>query len=471
MKRVALYIRVSSDEQAKFGDSIREQQETLTEYVERHDDMKIVSTYIDDGISGQKLNRDEFAQLITDVQGDQIDLIIFTKLDRWFRSLKHYLNTQDILEAHNVYWFAVSQPYYDTRTAQGRAFIAQSMTWAELEAQQTSERTIAINISKVKNGEVITGSTPFGYSIKDKHLFPDDNAPIALAIFEYFDQTSSIAGTAKYLKETFGISRTRPGIRNMLKNRMYIGKYRQNNNYCPAIIPEALFASVQRKLPLNVKSNNKNDYIFQGLMVCGCCGRKMSAGQATRYGRPRKDGTKKHYPSVSVYKCRYHSTDKRDCPNKKTIKETVLEEYLLDHIKEMIQFEIVAIENKKKQVIDTKARRRKIEEKLARLKAAYLDDVIGLDEYKKDRQELQETLATFKQKPTADISNKKSDLEELLYSGLFDHYPVLTKLEKKEFWRSFIDSITMDGERNITVKFLESTYVLTDTDGRASFRR
>ncbi|WP_270597449.1 recombinase family protein [Enterococcus asini] len=471
MKRVALYIRVSSDEQAKFGDSIREQQETLTEYVERHDDMKIVSTYIDDGISGQKLNRDEFAQLITDVKGDQIDLIIFTKLDRWFRSLKHYLNTQDILEAHNVYWFAVSQPYYDTRTAQGRAFIAQSMTWAELEAQQTSERTIAINISKVKNGEAITGSTPFGYSIKDKHLFPDDNAPIALAIFEYFDQTSSIAGTVKYLKETFGISRTRPGIRNMLKNRMYIGKYRQNNNYCPAIIPETLFDSVQRKLPLNVKSNNKNDYIFQGLMVCNCCGRKMSAGQATRYGRPRKDGTKKHYPSVSVYKCRYHISDKRDCPNKKTIKETVLEEYLLDHIKEMIQFEIVAIENKKKQVIDTKARRRKIEEKLDRLKAAYLDDVIGLDEYKKDRQELQETLATFKQKPSADISNKKSDLEELLYSGLFDHYPVLTKLEKKEFWRSFIDSITMDGDRNISVKFLESTYVLTDTDGRASFRR
>lgn len=471
MKRVALYIRVSSDEQAKFGDSIREQQETLTEYVEHHDDMKIVSTYIDDGISGQKLNRDEFAQLITDVQGNQIDLIIFTKLDRWFRSLKHYLNTQDILEAHNVYWFAVSQPYYDTRTAQGRAFIAQSMTWAELEAQQTSERTIAINISKVKNGEAITGSTPFGYSIKDKHLFPDDNAPIALAIFEYFDQTSSIAGTVKYLKETFGISRTRPGIRNMLKNRMYIGKYRQNNNYCPAIITESLFESVQRKLPINVKSNNKHDYIFQGLMVCGCCGRKLSAGQNTIHGRKRKDGTKKIYPSVSIYKCRYHNSDKRDCPNKKTIKETVLEGYLLDHIKEMIQFEIVAIENKKKQVIDTKARRRKIEEKLDRLKAAYLDDVIGLEEYKKDRQELQDALATFSHKPTSNISNKKSDLEELLYSGLFDHYPVLTKLEKKEFWRSFIDSITMDGDRNITVKFLESTYVLTDTDGRASFRR
>ena len=137
----------------------------------------------------------------------------------------------------------------------------------------------------------------------------------------------------------------------------------------------------------------------------------------------------------------------------------------------MIQFEIVAIENKKKQVIDTKAHRRKIEEKLDRLKAAYLDDVIGLEEYKRDRQELQETLSTFKQKSTANISNKKSDLEELLYSGLFDHYPVLTKLEKKEFWRSFIDSIIMDGDRNITVKFLESTYVLTNTDGRASFRR
>ncbi|MEO1780964.1 recombinase family protein [Enterococcus diestrammenae] len=471
MKRVALYIRVSSDEQAKFGDSIREQQETLTEYVGHHKDMKIAATYIDDGISGQKIKRDEFAQLISDVQNDQIDLIIFTKLDRWFRSLKHYLNTQDILEAHNVYWFAVSQPYYDTRTAQGRAFIAQSMTWAELEAQQTSERTIAINISKVKNGEAITGSTPFGYTIKDKHLVPDENAPIALAVFEYFDQTSSVAGTVKYLKETFGISRTRPGIRNMLKNRMYIGKYRKNDNYCPSIIPEVLFESVQRKLPLNVKSNNKNDYIFQGLMVCGCCGRKLSAGQATRYGRPRMDGTKKQYPSVSTYRCRYHLSDSKDCPNKKTVKESVVEAYLLDHIEELIQFELIAVENKKKQVIDNKARKRKIEEKLARLKAAYLDDVIGLDEFKRDRQELQEAMAAFDHTANISTANKKSDLENLLYSGLFDHYSVLSKLEKKEFWRSFIDSISMDDERNLTVKFLESTYVLTNTNGRASFRR
>ena len=54
MKRVALYIRVSSEKQAKSGDSLREQEDTLNEYVKSQKDMIIHSTYIDDGISGQR---------------------------------------------------------------------------------------------------------------------------------------------------------------------------------------------------------------------------------------------------------------------------------------------------------------------------------------------------------------------------------------------------------------------------------
>ncbi|MFV0560272.1 MAG: recombinase family protein, partial [Enterococcus sp.] len=140
MKRVALYIRVSSEQQAKHGDSLREQQDTLSEHVNANNDYKIYSTYIDDGISGQKLQRDEFTRLIEDVKSGLIDMILFTKLDRWFRSLKHYLNTEDILKAHNVTWLAVSQPFYDTSTPYGRTFINQVMSFAELEAQMTSER-------------------------------------------------------------------------------------------------------------------------------------------------------------------------------------------------------------------------------------------------------------------------------------------------------------------------------------------
>lgn len=100
--RVAAYSRVSSDEQAKHGDSMRDQGERTLEYINSHPDMVLAGVFTDDGISGQKLERDDFQRLMDAVKADEIDLIIFTKLERWFRSLRHYLNTQAILEEHNV---------------------------------------------------------------------------------------------------------------------------------------------------------------------------------------------------------------------------------------------------------------------------------------------------------------------------------------------------------------------------------
>ena len=94
--RVAIYIRVSTDKQVKDGDSMRDQLATGQKYIDSHENMILVDTYIDDGISGQKLKRDDFQRLLDDVRAGRIDLIIFTRLDRWFRNLRHYLNTQDI---------------------------------------------------------------------------------------------------------------------------------------------------------------------------------------------------------------------------------------------------------------------------------------------------------------------------------------------------------------------------------------
>ena len=63
----AIYIRVSSDEQAKYGDSMRDQKEKGLDYINSHKNMVLYDIYIDDGISGQKLNRDEFTRLLDDV--------------------------------------------------------------------------------------------------------------------------------------------------------------------------------------------------------------------------------------------------------------------------------------------------------------------------------------------------------------------------------------------------------------------
>ena len=76
IKQVALYIRVSTDQQAKHGDSLDEQQYTLNEYVRQQGNMRVFKTYIDDGISGQKLYRDEFQKLLDDVKKGRIDTIL-----------------------------------------------------------------------------------------------------------------------------------------------------------------------------------------------------------------------------------------------------------------------------------------------------------------------------------------------------------------------------------------------------------
>lgn len=96
--RVAVYIRVSTDAQAKKGDSTGEQLDTLQAYINNNDNMILQDVYIDDGISGQKLKRGDFTRLMDNVCAGLVDLIIFTKLDRWFRSLRHYLNTQERLK-------------------------------------------------------------------------------------------------------------------------------------------------------------------------------------------------------------------------------------------------------------------------------------------------------------------------------------------------------------------------------------
>ena len=69
------------------------------------------------------------------------------------------------------------------------------MIWAELEAQNDSDRILGVFNDKVDNGEVLSGSTPLGYSIKDKHLTPDDDAPTAVAIFRFYRRNGNLSET------------------------------------------------------------------------------------------------------------------------------------------------------------------------------------------------------------------------------------------------------------------------------------
>lgn len=451
LKHVALYIRVSSEKQAKTGDSLREQLDTLQDHVTKHNDIIVYDTYVDDGISGQKLKRDEFSHLMDDVKAGHIDIILFTKLDRWFRNLRHYLNTQDTLEKNDVSWTAVSQPFFDTTTAHGRAFVAQSMTWAELEAQNDSERIIAVFENKVEHGEVISGTTPFGYKIENKHLVPDDNAKYVVAAFERYKITSNLTDVMKYMREEFGIDKTASTYRrSILKNRIYIGEYRKNKNYCQSIIDRETFELVQHLLSKNIRANKVNDYMFSGLVKCGDCASAMAAHQVHGMGHPRIDGTRKRYKR-SGYRCKRHF-DLKLCDNKKILFETTLEKYLISHLREDLEAYIGEYEIATTPIVNINTKKKQIEGKIDRLKDLYVNGLITMDEFKIDRAKYLDQIASL---PSCETPVKNIEpIKEILNSNIENIYNTFSFDEKRIFWRSILQEVQFYTDRSIKPIFL-----------------
>lgn len=448
--RVAIYIRVSTDRQVREGDSMRDQLSSGQKYIDSHDNMILVDTYVDDGISGQKLNRDDFQRLLDDIQIGRIDLVIFTRLDRWFRNLRHYLNTQDILDKHGVSWTAIEQPYFDTSTPHGRAFVNNSMIWAELEAQNDSDRILGVFDDKVENGEVLSGSTPLGYSIQNKHLIPDDDAPTAVAIFEFYRKSGSLNETLRYMESEFGLVRVAASLKKMLTNTKYIGIFRDNKEYCPAIIDEVLFFDVQRLLSINIKDGKKHDYIFNSLVVCDDCGHTMS-GYQQRTHYKNSNGNRTIY-KYSHYRCRQAVTLHR-CPHTKAVGESTLESIMLSRIRPEIEKYITEYEVANLPAMRTDTKRRNIEHKLQKLKDLFLNDLITMDEFKLDREKLLvqlEKINARTSQPVKDLSFLKKFLD-MNFESMYDSFSVA---EKRELWRSVVREIRIDHDKNVRIIFL-----------------
>ena len=185
--RVALYVRVSGQEQAIKGLSLEAQQEDLEEYA-RERGWVIVGVYIDAAKTARKRlgKRTNFLRMLEDVKRDKVDLILFTRLDRWFRSVADYYKVIEVLEAHHCGWLT-TQEQYDTTTAGGRLYINLRLSIAQNEADLCGERIGAVFDSKIKHGTVISGSCLFGYRVNEEKKLEvvPENAAIVLDAFEH----------------------------------------------------------------------------------------------------------------------------------------------------------------------------------------------------------------------------------------------------------------------------------------------
>lgn len=437
MLRVALYIRVSTEEQALHGDSIEAQKQALIEYAQKNQ-YKIIDYYIDDGFTATSLKRPSLQRLLKDVQEDKIDLIIFTKIDRWSRGVRNYYKIQDVLDNHKVNWKTIFENY-DTSTAAGQLHINIMLSVAENEAAVTSERIKVVFKNKIKNKEVITGKVPKGYKIENKKLVIDkETVNIVESIFSHFEIHQSKRSTMNFIRDELGVNLSYKTISNILSNSLYKGEYRGIVNYCPAIIDKKRFDKIQTVLKRNISTNTSNRiYLFSSLLVCNHCNHNLGGFN-----------TKHNEKFFFNYRCNYNFYRKL-CDNNRCISEKKIEKKIIEQFKIQLHEYIVDYEVKKKNK-PKKNNKTEIENKIKKLNDLYINDFITLEEYK-EKHEFYKSKIIEDECPQDEFNIES--YKEMLNIDFKETYMNLDREDKRAFWRSFIKEIKIDHECNVKLKF------------------
>lgn len=445
MVRVALYIRVSGEEQKIRGLSLEAQQERLEAYA-RERGWVIVGVFIDAAKTARKNmhKRTEFQRMMELVKRDEVDMLLFCRLDRWFRSVADYYKIMEILETHGCDWKTTDEEY-DTTTANGRLYINVKLSIAQNEADIDGERIDVIFDSKIAHGTVVSGSCPFGFRVNEEKRLEivQENAAIVQDAFNHYESTLSKRGTIKYIRETYGVNWCEATFRRMLVEELYTGVYnrggRQNPNFCPAIISREQFDRVQKLTERNARSSPSGRvYIFTSILTCAECGHKL----AGRLARPNSD--------LYYYRCNQHFQRGR-CSHKKEVREDFVESWLFHHLGEelercKLEWEVRAAERRRSTSGKDKA---VLKRKLTKLKELYVNDLIDIEEYKKDFQIYSAALQQLPD-PVAEQPPDFSAVEKLLQNDFKTIYDTLTREEKRTLWRSAIKEIRVDNENNIT---------------------
>ena len=434
--RVALYIRVSTEEQSRHGLSLEDQRNALIEYA-KSNGMQIVGIYEDAGISARKpyKSRPALLRLLDDVKSKKIDLILFTKLDRWFRNVGNYYAVQEVLDENNVSWKAILEDY-ETVTASGRLKVNIMLSVAQDEADRTSERLKFTFEQKRARGEPTNGRCPLGYKIVNGHLQIDqDTAEAARDMFSHFIRTRSVVAVTKYMREQWGIKRAYKNFRLFFRNPIYIGKF--FNSDCPALISQEIWDRTREILSTRAQRivTGENIYLFTGILCCAECGNNMSGEKLTKGGR-----------DYIYYRCPGHFRGE-GCEHKKRVREDKIEEWLVNNLIGLV--EIHNLEVKQKKAEKPQKNISKIRSKMEKLKDLYLSDLIEKDMY------IAEYTALKKELDSAQVPEP---IEKLIdpkqIKDAFSIYSDLEKGRKKEFWSRTIRKIRATNEGDFFVELI-----------------
>lgn len=416
---IALYPRVSTQEQAKDGYSIDEQIERLKKYCDAMG-WKQYKLYTDAGYSGGNMKRPALQEMIKDVKNGKISKVVVYKLDRLSRSQKDTLELiEDVFMANNVDFISMSENF-DTSSAFGRAMVGILAVFAQLEREQIKERMSMGKEGRAKEGKWHGGGwTPVGYDYINGLLEINDYEAMQVKeLFSLylqgftFNQIEDIFSDKGY-KHKYG-SWSSKRVREVILNPIYIGDIKHSGQTYKGIHKpiidldtfykaQALQSERAKIYSAKVRSPRQSSYLG-GMLLCKHCGAKYGLHIALC-----GDKKYKYYTCYSRRKVNKKLIKDPNCKNKR-YNMNVLDNIILDEIKKLALSPEYLQEIQQNNVSDDEVNKQAILkkeiEKIDSRRSRFMD-LYGMGEFTVE--ELQEKI-----KPLNDAKLKlENELEEL----------------------------------------------------------
>ena len=486
-KKIAgIYFRVSTEDQAREGFSLGEQEEKLRQLC-KYKGFEVFKVYKDAGISAKNMkNRPQFQQMIEDMKNGLINYIVAYKLDRVTRSVRDLEVLISTLEKYQCYLIC-DRDDVNTSTANGRFFVRMLTVLSQLEIEIVSERTKFGLNGAIKAGH-IPGKCPLGYyRAPDKTLKIDNTTKdIVLRIFELYLEGKSYQTIANILnQENVLYPQVKKwidsSVNRIINNKIYMGDYERYKNdndketeiymdVVPPIITRAMWEEVQNQKETNQRAYCRNRvYIFFQKLVCPTCGHIMTCkgtgGKKSKYMYYYCDTCKLYYNEDEIENC--------------------LIDYILDlveydyHVKKYFYPILAEKKDDESKKIDEEIK--KLLQQKDRLKKAYMNGILEMEDFSEDYKLIEEKLSTLENKridaldfdkesynpqhlmAQRDIEREKLTEHEMYKDVLLKLWTMKNKDEKQSFISKFIDTATLkknkDGSFEIEKVNFRSSFI------------
>ena len=467
-KKVAgLYIRVSTEDQAREGFSLPEQEKRLRAMCE-YKNYEVYDVYEERGISAKTGNyRPEFERLLQDVREKKVNTIVVLKLDRLTRSVSDWEKILTFLEENDAYLDCANDEI-NTTNANGKMISRILTSVSQQEIERTSERTKIGLAGAIKVGH-IPHQAPLGYKHEDKKLVIDyATKDVAIRIFNMYHDGLSYKKISNILNEEKVLDKTNwrdSTILNILENPIYKGDFihgrrTKKPTYYFDVVEPLVSKEYWEECQVQQKKNSRSfqrtlTYLFMQKLKCPKC-KRILGGKAT---------TKKNGNSYYYYYCHDCKISFKESEIEKTIDEymdsiveydSIVNQYFLPMIKQKI-------ENPKEELEkELKSQKSKYD----RIREAYINEVFTLKEYNQERKKVEDIINDLEQKlnETEVCEKLKFTPNDILVKRDIDFinsikYPDKYK-QRNKFWNEY----TRDEKAELIMKYIEEIE-LTDKYG------